>query len=66
MGEDKKQTQKTSKWKSMCTEFKKIVWPDKKTLAKQTTAVVVITIILGILITMVDFIVKYGVDSLVR
>ena len=60
------EVKKTSKFKALCIEFKKIVWPDKKTLAKQTTAVVAITIVLGLLITMIDFIVKYGVEFLVK
>jgi len=60
------EVRKTSKFKALCIEFRKIVWPDKKTLAKQTTAVVAITIILGLLITMIDFIVKYGVEILVK
>ena len=33
--------QKSSWFKGMKAEFKKIVWPDKNTLAKQTAAVVI-------------------------
>ena len=39
MGENTK-TQKKSWFKGLKAEFNKIVWPDKNTLAKQTTAVV--------------------------
>ena len=35
-------------------EFKKIIWPDRPTLVKQTVAVVVITAILGVLIAVID------------
>ena len=47
-------------------EFKKIIWPDKTTLAKQTAAVVSVSVILGLIITIVDIVVKYGIDLLVR
>ena len=37
-------TQKKSWFKGMKAEFKKVIWPDKVTLAKQTTAVVSVTV----------------------
>ncbi|HIW22095.1 MAG TPA: preprotein translocase subunit SecE [Candidatus Dorea intestinavium] len=58
----KEKTQKKNKFKELKNEFKKIIWPDKMTLAKQTGAVVVISVILGGIIALVDFILKYGVD----
>ena len=39
--------QKSSWFKGMKAEFKKIVWPDKNTLAKQTAAVVIVYCIDG-------------------
>ena len=36
------------------------------TLAKQTTAVVSVSVVLGIIIAIVDFIAQYGVDLLVK
>ena len=50
----------------MKAEFKKVIWPDKVTLAKQTTAVVSVTVAVGVIIAIVDFLVQYGVDLLVR
>ncbi|MCD7717149.1 MAG: preprotein translocase subunit SecE [Lachnospiraceae bacterium] len=47
-------------------EFKKIIWPDKTTLAKQTGTVIVVSIILGVIIAMLDFIFQYGIDILVN
>ena len=35
-------------------EFKKIIWPDKPTLVKQTVAVVCITAVLGVIIAVID------------
>ena len=68
MGEksSKEKAQKKSWFKGLKAEFKKIIWPDKKTLAKETTAVVSVSIMLAALISIVDVIVKYGVDFLIK
>ena len=59
-------TQKKSWFKGLKTEFRKIVWPDKNTLAKQTTAVVAVSVVLGALISVVDALLRYGIDFLVK
>lgn len=46
-------------------EFKKIVWPDKKTTFKQSVAVVAISIVAGVIIAVVDAVAKYGVNFLI-
>ena len=61
-----KKTQKKSWFKGLKAEFKKIIWPDKKTLSKQTAAVVTVSVALGAIITVIDFIVQNGIDLLVR
>ena len=63
---EKTRTQKKSWFKGLQAEFKKIIWPDKKTLARQTTAVVAVSVILGIVIAVVDVILRSGIDLLVR
>ena len=40
--------------KGLKAEFGKIVWTDRKTLAKQTVSVTVITVILAVLISIMD------------
>ena len=45
-------------------EFKKIIWPDKNTLLKQSVAVVIASIALGAVIAVVDMILQYGVNFL--
>ena len=48
------------------SEFHKIFWPDKTELGKETLAVAVVSILLGVLIAVVDFVVQYGIDFLVK
>lgn len=59
-------TQKKSWFKGLEKEFKKIIWPDKLTLAKQTVAVVSVSVVLGVIIALIDFMIEYGVDILVN
>ena len=58
--EEKKQVKKKSFWQGVKSEWKKIIWPTKSTLAKESVAVVIITVILGILIKLIDL----GIDKL--
>jgi len=57
---------KKSWFDGLKAEFNKIVWPDKKSLGKQTVAVVAVSVVLGVIITVVDLIVKYGIDFLIK
>ena len=60
----KEKASKPSFFKGVKAEFKKIVWPDKESLLKQSVAVVCISVVLGIIIAILDFIMLYGVDLL--
>lgn len=53
-------------FKALKTEFKRIVWPDKDTLVKETTAVVIVTVILGVIIALLDFVIKTGLDKIIQ
>lgn len=46
------------------TEFKKIAWPDKDSLVKQSVAVVCISVVVGVIIAILDFLFQYGIDFL--
>ena len=66
MGDSTTKAKKPSNIKGLKAEFKKIIWPDKKTLGKQTVAVVSVTVILGAIISVVDALLTFGIDFLVR
>ena len=51
-------------FKGVKTEFKKITWPDRKATLKQSIAVVAISIVLGVIIALLDYVIKYGVNFL--
>ena len=52
-------------WTGLKAEFTKIIWPDKTSIVKQTFVVVVITVILGVLISLVDNVVQFGLDKII-
>ena len=61
----KEKAQKKNWFKGLSSGFKKIIWPDKVTLAKQTAAVVSVSVVLGIIIAIIDFLAQHGVDFLI-
>jgi len=57
---------KKSWLKGLKSEFKKVMWPDKNTLLKQTVAVVSITAAAGILISVLDSFALQIINFLVK
>ena len=57
-------TPKPSFFKGVKPEFKKIAWPDKDSLVKQSVAVVCISVVVGVIIAILDFLFQYGIDFL--
>ena len=64
MGDASEQQAKPSFWQGLKSEFKKITWPDRKSAIKQSVVVTIISIVLGLIIAVLDYLVKYGVDFL--
>ena len=67
MGENvKTKKQKKSWFKGLNAEFKKIVCPDQKSLTKETAAVVIVSVVVGVIISVVDLIARFGIEFLVK
>ena len=66
MAEKTEKSLKKSWFDGLKAEFKKIIWPDRKSLVKETGAVVAVSIVLGVMIAVLDFIFQYGIDILVN
>ena len=67
MAKEKKAAVKTkgSWWSGIKSEFRKIIWPSKEDVTKQTIAVTAVTIVLAILIALIDAVAKFGIDFLI-
>ncbi len=64
MGDSAEKKAKTGFFKSVKAEFKKISWPDRRTTLKQAIVVVAIAVVLGIIISVLDMVIQYGVNFL--
>jgi len=53
---------KRSWFQGLKVEAKKITWPDKKRVARETTAVVISAVILGAITLGIDFLIEYGLS----
>lgn len=57
---------KKSWFKGLKSEFNKIIWTDSKTVARQTVAVVAITVVLGLVIAILDSAVLEFINLLIK
>lgn len=53
----------SDKWKDLKGEFFKIIWPNRKELAKQTATVILTSAIVGAVIVALDAIFAFGVTT---
>lgn len=62
----KEKKQKKSWFKGLKAEYNKIIWPDRKTLTKETVAVLVVSVLLGAIISIVDLLSRFGIEFLMK
>ena len=63
--EEKSNTLKRSWFQELKGEFKKITWLDKNSLARQSVAVVISSVVLGCIIAIVDWLIQVGLNFIV-
>ena len=64
MGDSAEKQSRPAFFQGVKAEFKKVVWPDRKSTLKQSVAVVAISVVVGVVIAIIDYIAKYGVNFL--
>lgn len=62
MADSAEKKERSGFYKGMKSEFKKIVWPDRKSTLKQSVAVVIISVVVGVIIAVLDYVIQYGVN----
>ena len=66
MGDSTEKTAAKPKFfKGVKAEFKKITWLDKSSLARQSVAVVISSVVLGCIIAIVDWLIQIGLNFIV-
>ena len=58
--------QKTGFFSGVRSEFKKIVWPKRDQLLKETCAVTIVTLLLAAIIKLVDMVMQTGIAVLIK
>ena len=67
MGDTVKAKKQKKNWfKGLKAEFSKIIWPDRQSLTNETVAVLAVSVLLGVIIAIVDFIARIGIEFLVK
>ena len=56
---------KTSWFDGVKAEFKKIIWPEQKSVVRQTIAVLAVSVVTGLIIALLDWGIQQGVDFLI-
>ena len=57
---------KTSFWSGLKQQWNKIIWQSPDSVGKQSTAVIAVSLVVGLIIVVLDKIINYGVDFLVN
>ena len=65
MSEKTEKAPKTSWFTGLKAEFRKIIWPDRKSLVRQTVAVILVSVVVGLAIAGLDWLINQGVDFLI-
>ena len=67
MGDTVKAKKQKKNWfKGLKAEFSKIIWPDRQSLTKETVAGLAVSVLLGVIIAVVDLIVRFGIEFIVK
>ena len=64
--EKNEKTKKPNFFHGVRREFKKITWPTRNDIVKQTVIVTVITVVCSAIIAGVDYLAKFGIDKLIN
>jgi preprotein translocase subunit SecE len=58
---------KSGSWfKGLKAEYKKIIWPGRDDVTKQTIAVVLVSLVVGVIIAVLDMGLQYGIDFIIN
>ena len=51
-------------FKNLKSEFKKCTWPKRDDLVKQSALVIAVSVVLGVVIAGIDWVIRYGLSLL--
>ena len=66
MSSDKKTSRVSAFFSGLKTEYNKIIFPTRQDIIKETTATIVVSLLVGALIAVLDLIMKTGLGFIIR
>ena len=58
---------KSGSWfKGLKAEYKKVIWPNRDEVTRQTIAVVTVSLVVGVIIAVLDMGLQYGIDFIIN
>ena len=63
---EQKKSKMSERFAGLKGEFNKIVWAEPKNVARQTTAVIAVSVVVALIIIVVDAVINYGVEFLIN
>ena len=64
--EEQKKSKMSERFDGLKGEFNKIVWADSKSVMRQTTAVIAVSVVVALIIIVVDAVINSGVEFLIN
>ena len=65
MGNTTRDTKKKSRWTAVKAQFRRIIWPTKEALVRESAAVVAVSVVLGVVIAALDRILLLFADLII-
>lgn len=53
-------------FKTVSVEFKKIIWPTRESVLRQSIAVTAVALVVGVMVALFDFLIQYGVNFITQ
>jgi len=64
--DEKKSSSIQGFFKGLKTEFNKIIFPNRQDIVKETTATIVVSLLIGVVIAVLDLIMKTGLGFILK
>ncbi|ETP73540.1 preprotein translocase, SecE subunit [Lachnospiraceae bacterium JC7] len=64
--DEKKSSSFQGFFKGLKTEFNKIIFPNRQDIVKETTATIVVSLLIGVVIAVLDLIMKTGLGFILK
>ncbi len=65
MSNEAKEGKISSRWRSIKAQFRRIIWPNKETVARESAVVLCVSVVLGLVIAVLDRVLLQLIDLII-